>query len=481
MLFKQALSTVVLLSLFAVVACKKDKENSYTFKEVNANYFDSANIMVTFRVADAITNNPPSDMNIFDSLKPIKVYEDGEELSPYEGGRAQVSTPVSFAIDLIVLVDVSGSVSSKIDSVRSSIESFVNTLRNNSANRDIKISIRTFDGSAKTKMVSDFNSPAETLKAIKNIKPGEDESTNLHGAMVETAEILVDHEVEGANYGLKKKGFIIFTDGKDQAARNTLEEASTALSEIKKNAEFVYAVAVKGENYGKNFLANFGTENKDYFFVDKSFKDMAEKFTSIVNNLNALANSYRTVKICSPKRNGIHYVNLEISGSPYPSKFIEFNANGFESGCNVANDKQWKEPKTSKVLYTSAYLTKAEMEISKVLFGKVKNNTSNVFFKESVESPSVNGGWVLNFSEYSGANSVACHILFGNGSSDTLPYMDYTIVDYASYNGTFDTNTAFVGANFVIQSENDELYLIQCRETKDLVNKTELEAISFNF
>lgn len=480
MLLKHSFKAMLMLSLVIIVSCKKSDQNTMSFHDVEAVYYNNSNVMVLFRVGDAFTGLPPKDIKA-GSENLIEVYEDGEKLSSSEGGNSSVSTPTTFIVDLLVLVDVSGSVESKIATVKSSLKNFITTLKTKTAGKTVRLSIRTFDGSEETKLITDFTSLDDANSKVNLIQPGEDKSTNLHGAIVESADILAAHEVSGeAHASLKKKGFIIFTDGKDQAARATLAEANSALVEIKKEAEFVYGVAVQGESYGQNFLSNFGSQGVNYFLVDKNFTDLNSKFNSIVDNLDALAKSYRVAKICSPKRNGVHYISLKVTGSPYASKYIEFNANGFSGGCNVDKSVQWVNPTTNKYLSTSALLTSSEMTTAKDLYSKVKIGSSSIYFRKDARSPSARGGWVSNYSSFNGS-SVACHLYFPEGASPVAAGTDMTIADFASYNGIYNEGGQFIGANFVARKSNGEVYLLQCREVGPLNTSSSLESVDFNF
>lgn len=224
MLLKHSFKAVLMLSLVIIVSCKKSDQNTMSFHDVEAVYYNNSNVMVLFRVGDAFTGLPPKDIKA-GSESLIEVYEDGEKLSSSEGGNSSVSTPTTFIVDLLVLVDVSGSVESKIATVKSSLKNFITTLKTKTAGKTVRLSIRTFDGSEETKLITDFTSLDDANSKVNLIQPGEDKSTNLHGAIVESADILAAHQVSGeAHASLKKKGFIVFTDGKDQAARATLAE-----------------------------------------------------------------------------------------------------------------------------------------------------------------------------------------------------------------------------------------------------------------
>lgn len=482
MLFKQGLIALLMFaSLIVLVSCKKEDQNSMSFHDMKAIYYDHSNVMVLFRVGDALTGLPPKEIKPSDDQF-IEVYEDGEKLSSSEGGNSSVGAPTTFIVDLLVLVDVSGSVESKISIVKQSLASFVKTLQDKSAGKTVRVSIRTFDGSAETKEIIGFTPIDQVSSKIELIQAGEDRSTNLHGAIVEAAKIITTHEVAGdAHPSLKKKGFIVFTDGKDQAARATIAEANRALSTIKTAADFVYGVAVEGETYGQSFLSSFGLKDRDYYLVDRNFTNLGLKFSAIVENLDAMARSYRVARICSPKRSGVHYINLKIKGSLYSSKYIEFNANGFKGGCDVKNHQQWTNPTTSKYFSASALLSYSERETSSQLFSQVRPGQSLVSFLKTATSPSAKGGWISNYSPFHGPGTVACHLYFPKESQSVVANEIMTIVDYASFNGSYNEGQSFIGANFVTEDSYGNVYLLQCRELKDLMSNRNLDSLEFSF
>jgi len=458
-----------------------------SFHDVEAIYYDQANIMVSFRVGDAFTGDAPKNLVEIKNKNLIQVFEDGEMLSNREGAGTSVNRPSQFIVDLLVVVDISGSVEDKLTTVKQSLNSFVTqALINNKEGRQVRISIKTFDGAESTQQVVGFTSNLDELKKkIAGIKAGLDPSTNLFGAVVEAGKFMINHTVEGEISGnLKKKGMVFFTDGKDQAARATAEEALATLKAAKEELDFVYGVAVKGENYGGvNFLEYFGAKDKGYFLIDKNFKELEGNLVKIATNLHSYADSYFMARVCSPKRKGVHYLTFKIQGSDYGSRHIEFNANGFTGGCNIGNESQWTNPQTSKYLSSSALLTYSEMEKSKAFFAKIRPTESMVLFNEAAMSPSANGGWVSNYSSFDGA-PVACHIYFPAGAKNIYENDVMSIVDYASMNGQYsNANESFIGVNFVVKSMSGSIYLLQCRELVGFgtESKISLENLYFEF
>jgi uncharacterized protein YegL len=482
MLLKHSLKAVLMLSLVFTVACKK--ENSMSFHDVEAVYYNNANIMVSFRVGDAFTGDAPVNLEQIKNENLISIYEDGEKLSNSEGAGTSVNRPTQFKVDLLVVVDISGSVEGKLETVKQSLSSFVTeTTKNNKNGRDVRIAIHTFDGSEQTQQIIGFTSNvAELKKKIQTIAAGSDPSTNLYGAVVQSAEYMLEHEVEGnVSNNLKKKGLVFFTDGKDQAARASSAEAISALKSAKTSLDFVFGVAVKGESYGgAGFLENFGQLDKGYFLIDRNFKELEGKFRQIALNLHKYADSYFMARVCSPKRRGTHYISFRIAGSNYASKNIEFNANGFSSGCNVKTEEQWTNPKTNKYLSESALLNYTETKAAEALFSKIKVGSSTVYFSKEARNPSANGGWVSNYSSFNGS-SVACHLFFPEGASPVLDGTIMTIVDYASFNGKYNEGESFLGANFVTQNSIGDVYLLQCRELGALNTNSYLESVRFSF
>src|SRR5204863_8391241 len=83
--------------------------------------------------------------------------------------------------------------------------------------------------------ISPFSNSAGSAKGginnLGRLKP-RDDSTNLHGAVVESIKTL-QKSLDGANQPLKFGTLVIFTDGTDRAARVSRDDMMKAVDEAK--------------------------------------------------------------------------------------------------------------------------------------------------------------------------------------------------------------------------------------------------------
>ena len=474
MLLKQCFRSSLLLSLALLVSCKG---SDYTFMDVEAVHKTNANIEVSFRVGNAANGDAP-DMKKFNLNKVLKIHEDGQLISNSEGNKSSISSPKKFNVDVLLVIDLSASVAENggLEQIKKAATSFVmKTLDGNKNGREMRISIRSFDGDDELKQVTSFSSNRKALEfAITGLTPGDDPSTNLNGALVKSYQVMKEHSVPGdMSDSLKKKAIVFFTDGKDQAARVSDSAALEAVRSARKDfGDLVYAVAV-GNELSEGFLSNFGTKEKGYFVIDR-FNKLTNVFETISSKLHGYADSYFVARICSPKRKGIHYMTLKMGD--YSSQNIEFSANEFTKGCNVADEKQWENGQWTDQVWKSALLTNAEMAVAKTFYARFTDKNGFLYFKEEVQKSEAKNGWVLNYSPF-GDTNVACHLYIPAESAKLDGAAYAKVIDYRSYNATYDNGEKFIGVQMAAYDEvRKSTYFVQCRtlqalnENQDLVN-----------
>ena len=128
-----------------------------------------------------------------------------------------------------------------------------------------------------------------------------------------------------------KGSLVVFTDGRDQAARRTLDDALNAIRNVEDDIA-VYTIGL-GPDTDEGVLARLGA---DGFFKSDNLDGLVSNFQAVARSITADVNSNYILEYCSPKRQGAHdlTVAVEIDGRS-GSLTNCFCADGFTGGCEI--------------------------------------------------------------------------------------------------------------------------------------------------
>ncbi len=292
-----------------------------------------ANISVMFKMESA-EGLPVTDLQTED----FQVYEDGELISPYESRQAIVPKPGTFTHHTLLLLDLSGSIlgGENLNSLKTAAKAFVEAVmpeEGSNSTGEMLLEIRWFDGAAKPHMLVAFTEDREELlEGIDSIRGdiSSDSSTNLYGAVIEGMN-LVENAVKNAAEPVSVGSLVVFTDGKDQAARNTEEEAADSVNDADESFS-VYTIGL-GSEIDNDILEMLG---KDGFVWAGNIEELYNRFGQIGFEIRSDVNSHYLFEYCSPKRKGQHELQLIVEKNEQKgSMTICFCADGFEGGCTV--------------------------------------------------------------------------------------------------------------------------------------------------
>ncbi|MCI0693179.1 VWA domain-containing protein [candidate division KSB1 bacterium] len=266
----------------------------------------------------------------------LTLYEDDEPISSYESFYGIKDNPETARLSALLLLDLSGSiVKTSLDTLKRAAAAFVDTLfRSNYGNVELGISI--FDGREKIVPLAEFTTDRRKLHdAAQKINPGLslDNSTNLNGAVIEGVQAVNARLKSNKAIGLVPAGsLVIFTDGKDRAAR---VEYSKALKSVLESGLNVYAIGLKGE-IDEGVLGQFG---KDGFFPVDFIQNLVDKFKEVASFISDDANSSYKLEYCSPRRKGQHQLKIKVTNKDDYTSFgsitVAFSADGFSGGCQI--------------------------------------------------------------------------------------------------------------------------------------------------
>jgi hypothetical protein len=288
-----------------------------------------SNVAVYFKVQKD-ENNPVGGM----TADQFRIYEDGVLVSQFESKQTILNPEVAASHYTLLLVDMSGSVSSdqtSVDTLVQAAGTFTERVE-----KSHKVGIYAFDGSPDLHPIVPFTtstgSAKEGVKELSTFKP-EDPSTNLNGAVVKGLEEL-DKALSHAEQPMRFGTLVIFTDGTDHAARVSADEMRDKVKDSKYD---VFAIGL-GTEIKKGELEDIGRSGTamaaDKNAVVKAFDDIGAK-------IEARTKSYYLLSYCSPARAGKHEVRIEAvlkdaqgKNETTGSLRTDFDATGFGPGCD---------------------------------------------------------------------------------------------------------------------------------------------------
>ncbi|MBX5481726.1 MAG: hypothetical protein IRZ16_07780 [Myxococcaceae bacterium] len=289
----------------------------------------------------------------------FKVYEDDVAVSAFESQQRIVPRGRNMRLYSLLLLDLSGSVlrSGDYPKLRKAADVFLDRVFAEDPEMQ-RVAIFAFDGQKQLTPVVGFTGDRAALTAgLDSLEVHEcdtnaqcvgfadrrtcagwrcvDDSTNLYGAVTEGVATLDAALQAEPDIALKQGALVLFTDGTDQAARVSREDAEAAVAHT---ASSVFSVGLGGE-IDRTVLSVLG---RDGFFSATSADGLSEAFSQVAARLTAQARRYYVLEYCSPRRGGHHTLRVEAAwpldpaGELRGSLSTDFDATGFESGCDLS-------------------------------------------------------------------------------------------------------------------------------------------------
>ncbi len=279
-----------------------------------------SNVAVYFTV-DTTRGEPVPDLKPED----FRIYEDGQPVSQFESKQTILQPEVAAAHYTLLLVDMSGSVSSSPDVPRlvGAASAFAERV-----GKYQKLAVYAFDGSPHLTPIAGFGASNVQggIEGLSVFRP-RDPSTNLNGAIVEALRVL-DRQMDQAHVPLRFGTLVVFTDGTDRAHRVPAETVRKALDDTGMD---VYAIAVGGEVNDREVrqIGRSGT------FTSKDRNDISRGFEEIARRIEGYSKRYYLLSYCSPARAGQHDVEIEArQGGKSGRLKYAFKADGFAPNCD---------------------------------------------------------------------------------------------------------------------------------------------------
>jgi hypothetical protein len=255
-----------------------------------------------------------------------------------------------------LLLDMSDSTKNIRGEILTAAKQFVTTV-NTTANLDIWIGVRTFDG---REGLQDWQLPITDVAALharldaleSHVDPFADGgATNLFGGLASGVEDLrtwQERVIERNRGWAASSGYaVVFTDGRDTAGRIDLNTAAERVAaartwdgttQSRPNVES-YGIALKGDDFDDaaraDLVSLLGSES---YFVEADQSNLADVFETMAQRIVSQVSATHLLTYCSSKRAGQHTVSIDVDESVGRADMaLEFlyDAEGFTPGCGA--------------------------------------------------------------------------------------------------------------------------------------------------
>lgn len=332
---RSTLNLMMILTIILSVACSDDNEDSPTlFVNIEDQFVNlPSNVSVFFRVEDG-AGNGVAGLTASD----FTIYENGSRISEFEATRKIQPNEQVFDYHISLLLDLSGSVlqGESLSALKEAAKGFIDEVIPSSIEvnaQAIKMDIWWFDGAANIKQLQGTATDVNILKAaIDGITPemSADNSTNLYGAVIQGIEVASTKLSQTRQLDeIASSALVIFTDGTDQANRNTRGQAAEAVKNADRDLA-LYTIGLGGE-IDETILREIG---KTSFVSAANIGELLDRFQEIADLISGRANSYYLLEYCSPKRSGSNQLTIEVNqGALKGSANTLFDASDFNGSC----------------------------------------------------------------------------------------------------------------------------------------------------
>ena len=259
------------------------------------------------------------------------------EISSFESSASISSDAQIFVTTTFLVLDLSNSVlATTLPEVKTAANSFIDSVMPAVPQESFQMGIYWFNGED---VLHELQSPISNAALLQDAINGitteisNDPSTDLYGAVIKASQLaettIVSFQAQDI---FATSAVVLFTDGTDQAARFTEEEAISSITNADENISF-FTIGL-GAEIDEAILTTIGSEGNA--FAEDS-DQLITVFNEISNSVAGQANSFYFFEYCSPKRDGSGINELIIQAIVDEQSGIAstmFDANGFTGGCN---------------------------------------------------------------------------------------------------------------------------------------------------
>ncbi|HEY3444940.1 MAG TPA: vWA domain-containing protein [Myxococcales bacterium] len=286
---------------------------------VDASVQKPSNVAVYFTV-DTREGEPVPGL----TAEKFNIYEDSKLVSPFESKQTILNPEVAAMHYLLLLVDMSASVTQS--GQKNVLEEAVGRFTERVGQYQ-QTAIYGFDGRSEIVPIRGFMPGKAGAASLATFQP-KDPSTNLNGAVVEAIKVL-EKQIEKSPVPLRFGTLVVFTDGTDHAHRVSSSDLQTALNGV--NFEvFVIGVGAEVQEAELQAIGRSGASlSKDPAAVGVTFDQVAAR-------IEGFSKRFYLLSYCSPSRAGSHELKIEPQGPEGRTGSLTylFNADGFGPDCD---------------------------------------------------------------------------------------------------------------------------------------------------
>ena len=181
--------------------------------------------------------------------------------------------------DIVLLLDVSGSMSGKINKLKEAAEAFINGMAGRRLNT--KISIVSYESSAK--LVSDFTTSKKFLiNRLSELSASG--GTTYTDALKQANDLLKDSEAD-------QKSIVMFSDGEPGDSTTSIY----SLADNLRSTYTIYTVGLLSSDSQRNILKTIAGSDDRYFEADQ-IKDLLEAFSQLVKDFDREENTIAKIQ-----------------------------------------------------------------------------------------------------------------------------------------------------------------------------------------
>lgn len=286
---------------------------------VDASVQKPSNVAVYFAV-DTRDGEPVPGL----TAEQFHIYEDEKLVSKFESKQTILNPEVAAVHYLLLLVDLSASVTES--GAGAALEDAVGRFTARVGQYQ-QTAIYGFDGRPELIPIRGFAPGKAGATGLGSIKP-RDPSTNLNGAVTEAVKVL-EKQLDRSPVPLRLATLVVFTDGTDQAHRVSASDLHATLARAKLDV-FVIGVGAEIDEQELRELGRSGTAlNRDPSSLGATFDQVAER-------VEGYSKRFYLLSYCSPARAGVHELRIEpfTPDGKAGSLRYQFNAEGFGPDCD---------------------------------------------------------------------------------------------------------------------------------------------------
>lgn len=334
---------VILLSGFFLYACNGGGSGGGNSLAIQMQATTEApNIVKLNFTVETKTGQPVADLPV-GTAGTFTVTDDGKALVDTEASYVvyqvpQVSDPKDYLLNTVVMVDLSGSVTTDdalMNSIKTNLKAFIAPILANNQ----KVALYAFDSGIQ--MIADFTNDKIVLNGIIDTlmdNPynyvGHNTGSNMYGAFIGGLNIL-DGIINDADTDYAAASLVVFTNGVDTTSRFTYEEA---LSRVQNSSHSVFLTLYADP--GIQAAKRLEPLASGYYTVMDTMDIVAinGQFETIKINLKNEASKFYVLEYATPKRdrspNTFHTLDVQFTyGENQKGKMTySYNAYYFTEG-----------------------------------------------------------------------------------------------------------------------------------------------------